>query len=60
MEKGCAICIVTIAFIAVEVLVAQWLLGLFGYRFGFWTVLGIVFAVEFLVGCIFGSRTQKK
>jgi hypothetical protein len=58
MIKGILSLVAVLAFLVVEVLVAQWLLGLFGWHFGFFTVLGIILAVQFLFGCFIGSRAK--
>lgn len=50
MIKAFLVIITVIAFVAVEVLLAQWLLGLFGWNFGFWTVFGILIVIDILIG----------
>lgn len=35
-----------------EVVLVQWLLGLFGYHFGWWTTLGIIFVIDLVFGKI--------
>ena len=43
------IILVSCLFLWIETLVLQWLLSVFGYQLGFWTCLGILFAVDFLL-----------
>lgn len=33
-----------------EVILVQWLLGLFGFQFGWWTTLGIILVVDLVFG----------
>lgn len=33
-----------------EVILVQWLLGLFGFHFGWWTTLGIILVVDLMFG----------
>lgn len=41
-----------------EVILVQWLLGLFGFQFGWWTTLGIILVVD-LVFCRSAVRFRK-
>ena len=43
---------VVIFFVWLEVVLVQWLLGLFGYHFGWWTTLGIIFVIDLVFGRI--------
>ena len=43
---------VVIFFLWLEVVLVQWLLGLFGYHFGWWTTLGIIFVIDLVFGRI--------
>ena len=40
------------AMLALDTLIGQWLLGLFGWHFGFWRTLGIIMALHFILGGI--------
>ena len=37
-------------FLWLEVTLVQWLLGLFGFQFGWWTTLGIILVVDLVFG----------
>ena len=37
-------------FLWLEVVLVQWLLGLFGFEFGWWTTLGIILVVDLVFG----------
>ena len=54
--EGCVLwtvaLIVACIALVLEVFVGQWLFGVFGWHFGFWKMLGILVAVNFIFGGI--------
>ena len=50
--EGCVVWTLAVligcAMIVIEVLVGQWLFGVFGWEFGFWKMLGILLAINFI------------
>ena len=41
---------VVLFFVWLEVVLLQWLLGLFGFHFSWWTAFGILLVVDLLLG----------
>ena len=57
---GVITAIVLLVVVSLETLAVQWLLGLFGWHFGFWTVMGMIFVVDFLCQTLFAAGASKR
>ena len=56
---GCVVIWVILLVIALKAVVLQWLLGLFGWRFDYLTSVGILLAIDFVFGAVFGKGKGK-